>query len=157
MTSSWNKMWRNYKFSWNSWQFVEKYTFTRITCRGSCIACSWPRWCQRATPYMQYYCVTTVEQGLLRQCHWHRVILMWISMLVTNSMQTSNSVTFYFLKNSFSDVSRKWILPNMIRAGTDCTYSIGQFTPKMKANAVSRLLSSLVWIDQYTKCNRFLP
>ena len=35
-----------------------------------------------------------------------------------NSMQTCNSVTFYFKKNSFSDVSRKWILPNMTRAGT---------------------------------------
>ena len=28
-----------------------------------------------------------------------------------------------------------------------------QFTPKMKANAVPRLLSSLVWIDQYNQCN----
>ena len=28
-----------------------------------------------------------------------------------------------------------------------------QFTPKMKANAVPRLLSSLVWIDQYNKCS----
>ena len=28
-----------------------------------------------------------------------------------------------------------------------------QFTPKMKANAVSRLLSSLAWIDQYSECN----
>ena len=27
-----------------------------------------------------------------------------------------------------------------------------QFTPKMKANAVQRLLSSLVWIDQYNEC-----
>ena len=35
---------------------------------------------------------------------------------VVNAMQTCNSVTFYFMKNSFSDVSRKWILPNMIRA-----------------------------------------
>ena len=33
-----------------------------------------------------------------------------------NSMQTCNSVAFYFMKNSFFDVSRKWILPNMIRA-----------------------------------------
>ena len=56
-----------------------------------------------------------------------------------------------FMKNSFSDIGRKWILPNMIRAGTDCTDCNGQFTPKMKANAVSRLLSSLVGIDQ---CNR---
>ena len=28
-----------------------------------------------------------------------------------------------------------------------------QFTPKMKANAVPRLLSSLVLIDQYNECN----
>ena len=28
-----------------------------------------------------------------------------------------------------------------------------QFTPKMKANAIPRLLSSLVWIDQYSECN----
>ena len=28
-----------------------------------------------------------------------------------------------------------------------------QFTPKMKANAVPRLLSSLVRIDQYNECN----
>ena len=32
-------------------------------------------------------------------------------------------------------------------------HCIGQFTPKMKANAVPRLLSSLVWIDQYNECN----
>ena len=36
-------------------------------------------------------------------------------MLYMNSMQTCNSVTFYFMRNSFSDASRKWILPNMIR------------------------------------------
>ena len=59
--------------------------------------------------------------------------------LLMNSMQTCKSVTFYIMKNSFSDVSRKWILPNMIR-----TVNQGQFTTKMKANAVSRLLSSLV-------------
>ena len=35
-----------------------------------------------------------------------------------DSMKTCNSVTFYFMKNSFSDISRKRILPNMIRAGT---------------------------------------
>ena len=61
-----------------------------------------------------------------------------------NSKKTCPSVTYYFMKISFSDIDRKWILPNMIRAGTDCTYSIDQFTPKMKANAKPRLLSSLV-------------
>ena len=34
-----------------------------------------------------------------------------------NSMNTCPSVTFYFMKISFSDIDRKWILPNMIRAG----------------------------------------
>ena len=29
-----------------------------------------------------------------------------------------------------------------------------QFTPKMKATAIPRLLSSLVWIDQCNECNR---
>ena len=33
-----------------------------------------------------------------------------------NSMKTCPSVTFHFMKNSLSDTSRKWILPNMIRA-----------------------------------------
>ena len=56
-----------------------------------------------------------------------------------NSMKTCHSVTFYFMKISFPDIDRKWILPNMIRAANQ-----SQFTPKMKANAVSRLLSSLV-------------
>ena len=35
--------------------------------------------------------------------------------VIMNSMQTSNSVTFHFMKNSFSDISRKWILSNMIK------------------------------------------
>ena len=33
-----------------------------------------------------------------------------------NSMKTYNSVTFYFLKNSFSDISSKCILPNRCAA-----------------------------------------
>ena len=33
-----------------------------------------------------------------------------------NSMQTCNSVTFYFMKNLFSDVCRKCFLLNIIRA-----------------------------------------
>ena len=35
-----------------------------------------------------------------------------------NSMKTCPSITFYLMKKSFSDIDRKWILPNMIRAGT---------------------------------------
>ena len=33
------------------------------------------------------------------------------------------------------------------------SHCTGQFTPKMKANAVLLLLSSLVRIDQYNECN----
>ena len=32
--------------------------------------------------------------------------------------ETCPSLTFYFMKISFSDIDRKWILPNMIRTGT---------------------------------------
>ena len=41
-----------------------------------------------------------------------------LPMMLLSSMKTCYSVKFYFMKNSFSDISRKWILPNMIRAGT---------------------------------------
>ena len=53
--------------------------------------------------------------------------------------ETCHSVTFYFMKKT----------PNS--AVTPQRQS--QFTPKMKANAVPLLLSSLVWIDQYNECN----
>ena len=51
---------------------------------------------------------------------------------VMNSMITCPSVTFYFMKKSFSDISRKWILPNMIRAGTkkDATQCCDTTTPE---------------------------
>ena len=54
--------------------------------------------------------------------------------------ETCHSVTFYFMKKD-----SKWC----------CETPLGQsqFTPKMKTNAVPRLLSSLVWIDQYNECN----
>ena len=45
--------------------------------------------------------------------------------IIMNSMKTCPSVTFYFMNNSFSDVSRKWILPNMIRAVPIPTYLVG--------------------------------
>ena len=68
-----------------------------------------------------------------------------LTTMYMNSMKTCPSVTFYFMKNSFSDIGRKWILPNMIRAVNRLhSNGTGQFTPKMKANAKPRLLSSLV-------------
>ena len=46
---------------------------------------------------------------------------------------------------------KSWIPWNLSFRYIHCT---GQFTPKMKANAEPRLLSSLVWIDQYNECTR---
>ena len=43
-----------------------------------------------------------------------------------------------------------WIPRNLSFHYIHCS---GQFTPKMTANAEPRLLSSLVWIDQYNECN----
>ena len=54
--------------------------------------------------------------------------------------ETCHSVTLYFMKKK---------TPN----DAVTPHRQGQFTPKMKANAVPRLLSSLVWIDQYYECN----
>ena len=52
-------------------------------------------------------------------CAHHNRYLIHVRLdIFMNFMQTCNSVTFYFKKNPFSDVSRKWILPNMIRVGT---------------------------------------
>ena len=51
---------------------------------------------------------------LKTECPKH--ILHCHNLAIMNSMQTCNSVMFYFMKNSFPDVSRRWILPNMIRA-----------------------------------------
>ena len=36
----------------------------------------------------------------------------WCQLPLMNSMKTFNSVTFYFMKKLFSDISRKYILPN---------------------------------------------
>ena len=43
-----------------------------------------------------------------------------------------------------------WIPWNLSFRYIHCT---GQFTLKMKANGEPRLLSSLVWVDQYNECN----
>ena len=80
------------------------------------------------------------------------VLLCWVFKSINNNNQrgsyevyhefheTCHSVTFYFMKKK---------TPN--DAVTPQCQS--QFTPKMKANAVPRLLSSLVWIDHYDECN----
>ena len=72
-----------------------------------------------------------------RECPWHyRVRLYSFCLLPStistimihgshymNSMKTCPSVTFYFMNNSFSDIDRKWILPNMIRVVNQSIHS----------------------------------
>ena len=68
------------------------------------------------------------------------------------NLQYRNVIPSRFISyenNNFLTLAGSGILPNMIRAVNQ-----SQFTPKMKANAVSRLLSSLVWIDHYILCNQ---
>ena len=72
-----------------------------------------------------------------------RHLLVWKSHWNLSSIhefhETCHSITFYFMKKD----SKNAVTPQ----------HQSQFTPKMKANAVPRLFSSLVWIDQYNECN----
>ena len=65
---------------------------------------------------------------------------------VTNTL----GVTFYFLKHEFHENHHSITSYFMKKDCKLCAIPKrqSQFTPKMKANAVPRLLSSLVWIDQ---------
>ena len=72
-----------------------------------------------------YSCTMTAQQRAGAQHEFHE----------------THSVTFYFRKKKKTPDD----------AVTPLRQS--QFTPKMKANAVPRLLSSLVWIDHYNECN----
>ena len=53
------------------------------------------------------------------------------------------------------NLSFRYILFHEKKTSNDAVTSQcqSQFTPKMKANAVLRLLSSLVWIDPHNECN----
>ena len=64
----------------------------------------------------------------------------WISEIFSSSYDVN-----------YSNPRLAWIPWNVSFCYIHCN---GQFTPKMKANAEPRLLSSLVWIDQYSECNR---
>ena len=55
-----------------------------------------------------------------------------------------NQNNWHNVIHCFRAIRISWIPWNLLFRYIDCT---GQFTPKMKANAESRLLSSLVWID----------
>ena len=63
-----------------------------------------------------------------------------VSELIKNSVKLVILLHFIWLKKTPNDA----VTPQRQ----------SQFTPKMKANAVPHLLSSLVWIDQYNECNR---
>ena len=64
---------------------------------------------------IHFKCIKITPPYNIIYCH-HEKIVNFVKDM--NSMKTCPSVTFYFMKNSFSDISRKRILPNMIRAGT---------------------------------------
>ena len=67
-----------------------------------CLTChKWRGWAGAASE-----CVNTVQ---LNSFHSYSYSLLFT---VMNSMKTCNSVTLYFMKNSFSDISRKCIWPN---------------------------------------------
>ena len=66
-----------------------------------------------------------------------------------NSMQTCKSVTFYFMKNSFSDVSRKWILPNMISA-VPLPANVRKWVfHEIKHDRITNLLGIHVWVFNF--------
>ena len=102
------------------------------------------------------------QKFLTQNCRDHNC---WGHKLLMKSTKLVIPLDFISWVNSFSDISRKCILPDMIGAvnwkktpnNGVTPQRLSQFTPKMKANAVSRLLSSLVWIDLYNECYRFPP
>ena len=86
----------------------------------------------------------SITYGLIAVAFWWFCNAEYISkdvLLITHDFhKTCHFVTFYFVEEK---------TPNdAVRPQHQ-----SQFTPKMKANAVPHLLSSLVWIDQYNECN----
>ena len=69
--------------------------------------------------------------------------------------QTSVSGEYFHISWIPWNLSFRYILFHEKKTPNDAVTSQcqSQFTPKMKANAVPRLLSSLVWIDQYNQRN----
>ena len=60
--------------------------------------------------------ISTTVDYIHQEIHYPHKVWKLFNMTLMNSTKTCPSVTFYFMKNSFSDINRKWILPNMIRA-----------------------------------------
>ena len=71
-----------------------------------------------------------------------------ILLVLTRCIASCVSVLFRTTYSAF------WVVHDFHETCHSVTsHCTGQFTPKMKANAEPRLLSSLVWIDQYNECN----
>ena len=79
-----------------------------------------------------------------------RLQLIVINSFITSTLTSCNSFhEFHEACHSFTFLFREKRTPN----GAVTPQRQSQFTPKMKANAKPRLLSSLVWIDQCNECN----
>ena len=77
------------------------------------------------------------------------VFIMWISheMVTWSPWNLSFRQVLFHEKTNFLILAGSAFDQIWLGRLTDCTHWTGQFTPKMKANAKPRLLSSLVWID----------
>ena len=85
-----------------------------------------------------------------------RTGILWLYMLWSGYRQTNESTTVLHNEHEFHETCHSVTFYFMkIKTPNDAVtpQCQSQFTPKMKANAVSRLLSYLVWIDQYNECN----
>ena len=80
---------------------------------------------------------------------------------IYKSHWSCNYVWFIHITTCFVSFLRSWIPWNLSfccilfheKRLQTMLWRQSQFTPKMKANPVPRLLSSLVWIDQYNECD----
>ena len=102
--------------------------------------------CSLATARRKYMYVTAckrsyINRKIISYKRWHT---MNDTMIQWSWILCKLVILLHFIswKNSLSDISRKCIIPYTINRA-----NLSQFTQKMIANAVSRLLSSLVWID----------
>ena len=74
-----------------------------------------------------------------------------------NSLKTCPSVTFYFMKISFTDIDRKWILPNMIRARTDCSQMVlVNSHQRWKQTRFRRMNWPIEWVQSVNRPQSYL-
>ena len=124
--------WNDKKFRSNSLQLLRILAMTPL----KSIEKSLLLWCGQLWSYQNnnYYLRWMKEVMFSLPETWSRPLLEYKKLIYHVFHETSHSVTSYFTKKK---------TPNdAVTPQRHC-----QFAPKMKANAVPRFLSSLVWID----------